>query len=83
MSQAPYILKALAGWSFLLAATVFTLWVVLISLTSLWVGVKYIQHTGSWIPILSGAMLLTLGVWVYFRAATALYRRLKNEDTLD
>ncbi|MFO7985059.1 MAG: hypothetical protein R6U38_04285 [Desulfatiglandaceae bacterium] len=83
MSPTPYRLKTLFSWTLMVGTTAITLCLVLVSLTSLWVGVKYIQRTGSWIPILSGAMLLALGAWIHFRLTTGIYRRLKQKDLLD
>jgi uncharacterized membrane protein HdeD (DUF308 family) len=83
MNQMPYSLKAFLSWSVMIAATVLTLWVALVSVTSLWVGVKYMDRFGSWMPIVSGATLLVIGLWVYLRVTTSIYRRLRREDMLD
>ncbi len=83
MKRLPHPLKAFFSWSMMIAATVATIWLVLVSVTSLYVGVKYIDRLASWMPIVSGAALLVAGLWVYTRVTTTLYRRLRREDLLD
>jgi len=83
MSQTPHPVKAFFSWSMMIAAALLTVWLVLVSLTSLWVGLKYIDRFASWMPILSGAALLVAGLWVYIRVTATIYRRLRKEDVLD
>lgn len=83
MSPRANTLKAFFSWTFISAATLLTLFISLVCVTSLWLGVKYLPRDGSWIPIVSGALLLALSLWAYFRVTTGLYRRLKKEDMLD
>jgi len=71
-----------AAWACILIAGLVTGSICFIALVSMWVGLRHIDRSGSWVPVAAGALAFGLSLWVYIRGARATYRRLNRRDDL-
>ena len=83
IQEKPFPLKAICVWCLIIAAGLITVYIDLISLTSVWVGFTCIDRSGSWVPILGGAFVFVIISFVFFRASKAILNRLNNEEVFN
>lgn len=76
-------LKAIAIWSFIIAAGLVTACIGFISVVSVWTGFTHMHESGFWVPILGGTVIFIVALWVYLRAARTVYGHLKSQDLFD
>ena len=77
------LFKAVAVWSFIIVAGLVTACIGFVSVVSIWTGFTHVGQSGSWVPILAGIVIFLIALWVYLRAAKALYSQLKSQELYD
>ena len=80
IQEKPLPLKAICIWCLIIAGGIITVYIGLISLISVWVGFTHINRSGSWAPILAGAIVFVSISWMFFRASKAVLSRLNDEE---
>jgi uncharacterized membrane protein HdeD (DUF308 family) len=66
----------------ILCASLLLGYALFLGAVSLWVGLTHPGQNGSWVPVLSGALLIGLAVWFYVRLVASLLRSMKRSDIL-
>ena len=54
----------------------------LISLITIWIGVSHAPERAFWVPLLSGAALLSGSLWLFFAIAKAIIGHMREEEIL-
>jgi apolipoprotein N-acyltransferase len=65
-----------------LCASLLFLYGLFIGVTSVWVGISQWHQQGFWAPVLAGALLIALIVWLYLRVVIAIRKALRRSDIL-
>jgi len=77
------LVKAVAVWTSIIVAGLVTACIGFVSVVSIWTGFTHVGQSGSWVPILAGTVIFLVALWVYLRAAKALYGHLKSQELFD
>lgn len=72
--------KHLVIWLLVVCGGITTLYIIFWGIISIRFGLKNIYHDGFWVPILTGAIVMTCSIWIFFRLSKYLLKQLKEED---
>ena len=82
IGKEPVSLKKICLWCLIVIFGIVAACLVFISAVSVWAGFVHMQQTGFWVPILGGALLLVLVVFLFARATKRILSYMKEEDVL-
>jgi uncharacterized membrane protein HdeD (DUF308 family) len=83
ISHEPFPLKTLGLWSVLVLCGLFTTYIIVIAIVSIWVGLKHLQQDGFWMPVLAGTLSITVVLWLFLRFSRFILNRMKEKDTIN
>jgi membrane protein implicated in regulation of membrane protease activity len=76
-------LKMIALWALLLLCGLSTAYVVLIAMVCISAGLTRFPQDGFWVPILTGAIIAVLILWLFGRVSSGTLNKMKAKDSLD
>jgi hypothetical protein len=76
-------LKKIALHILFIACCLLTVYLSFVSLISVWIGLGYAYHPGSWVPILAGTTSLILVLWAFLRIIRYLLGQMKEDDVVN
>ena len=79
----PFAFKHALYKSLILCAGLLLFYGLFLGATSVWVGLSHLPQEGFWAPLLAGALLIALIVWLYVRLVLGLTRALRRSDILN
>ena len=79
----PLAFKKMLFWTFLVLAGILSAFIALVSLISVWIGIKYIHESGSWVPISGGTLLFVLVSWLYLRSVMSFHYHIKKDAVFE
>ena len=82
IGKEPVSLKKICLWCLIVIFGIVAACLVFVSAISVWAGFVHMQQTGFWVPILGGALLLILAVFLFARATKRILSYMKEEDVL-
>ena len=75
----PLAFKKMLFWTFVIVVGILSASISMVSLISVWIGIKSIHESGSWIPISGGTILFGLVCWLYFRCVKSFHYHIKKD----
>lgn len=78
----PISYKRVSLWSLLVVCGLFTVYIVFISLVSVWVGFDHVDQNGFWVPIVVGLLLLAGVTAIFVRIARGIRKLMRDEDLI-
>jgi len=60
-----------------------TVYLSFVSLISVWIGLGYAYHPGSWVPIVAGITSLIIVLWAFLRIIRLLLGQMKEDDVVN
>ena len=82
IGKEPVSIKKICLWCLIVMFGIVAACLVFISAVSVWAGFVHMQQTGFWIPILGGALLLVLALFLFVCATKRILFYMKEEDVL-
>ena len=76
-------LKKILFWIFVIAVGILSASIALLSLISIWIGIKFIHESGSWVPISSGTLLFASVCWLYSQSVRSFHYHIKKDAVFD
>ena len=77
-SEEPISIKKIGLWSLLIICGLLSLFILFISITSIWIGFGAMPRNGFWVPILAGTAAMTI-IFFSFAGLIRFFRR-KTKD---
>ncbi len=71
--------KKMLFWTFVIIVGILCAFLVLVSLISVWIGIKYIHESGSWVPISAGTLVSGSVCCLYFQSVRSFHYHIKKD----
>jgi hypothetical protein len=76
-------LKRILLWCLVILCGILTAYVLIFSLSSIWIGLNHSHQPGFWLPIIAGILSFLLVGWLFLALIKKARAKMKPEDVLE